>query len=84
MHRIAKKNRIAPLPLAIGAVLLLIISSGVMLMWHLPHLIPAIYPYATLMAYNTAMCFLFCAAALFALLKSYRHLGITPHLAFFY
>lgn len=69
-------NPIASVPPAVGAVLLTLISCGVMIIWHIPSLFPSVYPYATLMAYSTAVSFLLCGLALITLIKQLRQLGI--------
>lgn len=76
MRRIASGAFIAPLPIAIGAALLIFISSGVILSWHFPQFFPSLYPYATLMAYNTAVSFLLCGLALVTLINQLRQIGI--------
>lgn len=77
MHRITLSNTIAPVPIAIGAVLLLLISSGVITIWHNPLSFPSLYPYATLMTYNTAASFLLCGMVLIALLNQLRRTGVV-------
>jgi hypothetical protein len=44
-------------------------EKGLPIRWHLPRLSPTIYPYATLMAYNTALAFIACDFSLLALIK---------------
>ena len=77
MHRIPLSNPIASVPLATGAALLTLISCGVIIIWHIPSLFPSVYPYATLMAYNTAVSFLLCGLALIALIRQLHQLGIV-------
>ena len=49
---------------------LLVTGGWVVSSWHAPHLFASIYPYATLMAYNTAIAFIACGLGLIALTKS--------------
>ncbi|QEY14517.1 HAMP domain-containing protein [Cellvibrio sp. KY-GH-1] len=55
--------------LAPNAIALLLCALGmlVLISWHSPHLFKSIYPYATLMAYNTAIGFLGCGIGLYAI-----------------
>lgn len=45
-----------------------------LLSWHAPQTLAAIYPYATLMAYNTAIGFIACGSGLISLMRSKRKL----------
>ena len=77
MHRIPLSNPIASVPLATGAALLTLISCGVMIIWHIPSLFLCVYPYATLMAYNTTVSFQLCGLALIEIVKHLHQLGIV-------
>ena len=56
-------------PLFLIATLLLSTGGCVLLSWHAPHLLASIYPYTTLMAYNTALAFIACGLGLIAIVK---------------
>jgi hypothetical protein len=56
------------------AIALCALGIGVLLSWHSPKMLAAIYPYATLMAYNTAIGFCACGLGLYAILKHNRPL----------
>lgn len=68
--------------LAPNAIALLLCSLGmlVLISWHSPHLFKSIYPYATLMAYNTAIGFLGCGIGLYALSRNQRRLTLFTSL----
>ncbi len=50
------------------AIALCVLGVGVLLSWHSPKMLAAIYPYTTLMAYNTAIGFCACGLGLYAIL----------------
>nr|WP_324259641.1 ATP-binding protein [Cellvibrio fontiphilus] len=53
-----------------AASLLILVGLIVLSAWHAPQLLQALYPFATLMAYNTALGFLACGLGLVAILKN--------------
>ncbi|HTF96992.1 MAG TPA: ATP-binding protein [Cellvibrio sp.] len=59
-------HEVAPLTIAL---LLGALGIGVLLSWHNPQLFAGLYPYATLMAYNTAIGFCACGIGLYSILK---------------
>lgn len=73
MHSIFTISNTRYLTSTIVATLLLLTGSCVLLSWHAPQLLAAIYPYATLMAYNTAIAFIACGIGLIAVITS-KHL----------
>lgn len=56
------------------ALTLCLIGIGVLIVWHSPHGLARIYPYATLMAYNTAIGFCACGIGLYAIFVQQRAL----------
>lgn len=73
MHSIFTISNNRYLASIIVAALLLLTGSCVLLSWHAPKLFAAIYPYATLMAYNTAIAFIACGFGLISIIAS-KHL----------
>lgn len=67
MHRIVNNGDLPYLASITVSILLLLIGSCVLLSWHAPQLLSAIYVYATLMAYNTAIAFIACGLGLYAI-----------------
>ncbi|HEY0891410.1 MAG TPA: ATP-binding protein, partial [Cellvibrio sp.] len=73
MHRITLFGYHYPLsPLLISG-FLLALGIGVLITWHSPHRLSSIYPYITLMTYNTAIGIISCGLGLYAILRA-RHL----------
>lgn len=72
MHSIFTINNNRDLASIIVAALLLLTGSCVLVSWHAPQLLAAIYPYTTLMAYNTAIAFIACGLGLIAIIASKR------------
>lgn len=58
------------------AFLLCVLGIGVLLNWHNPHLFASLYPYATLMAYNSAIGFCACGLGLYAIMAQRWQLKI--------
>lgn len=81
MHSIFSTYNIHHLASTIVAALLLITGSCVLLSWHTPQLLAAIYPYSTLMAYNTAIAFIACGLGLIAIITSKHLLLVACSLA---
>lgn len=65
------------------ALLLCLLGIGVLFSWHSPHLLAGIYPYATLMAYNTAIGFCACGLGLYAALMQRWQLTVFSSLVLF-
>ncbi len=65
------------------AVLLCLLGVGVLLIWHSPHLLAGIYPYATLMAYNTAIGFCACGVGLYGIISQRWQFTILSSLILF-
>lgn len=55
-----------------SASLLILVGVTVLATWHAPHLLDAIHPFATLMAYNTALGFIACGLGLLAIVKKWQ------------
>lgn len=72
MHKLFQPYKGLPLAPLIVASLMLIVGALVIGGWHLPNLLAIVYPYSTLMAYNTALGFIACGIGLLALLKAKR------------
>lgn len=51
---------------------LLALGIGVLITWHAPHALSAIYPYVTLMTYNTAIGIITCGLGLYATLRAHH------------
>lgn len=62
-----------PLFLVGIATLLILVGLSVIASWHLPSLFAPIYPYTTLMAYNTAIGFIACGVGLLAINNNQWH-----------
>jgi signal transduction histidine kinase len=58
------------------ALLLCLLGVGVLFSWHSPHLLADIYPYTTLMAYNSAIGFCACGLGLYAIMTQQWQLKI--------
>ncbi len=54
-----------------SASLLILVGVTVLATWHAPRLLDAIHPFATLMAYNTALGFIACGLGLLAIVKKW-------------
>lgn len=61
-----------PLPPRLISGFLLALGIGVLITWHSPHALSAIYPYITLMTYNTAIGIITCGLGLYSILKAKR------------
>lgn len=72
MHRITLPNFRYPLPPALISGFLIAVGVCVLLSWHAPQTLAPIYPYATLMAYNTAIGFIACGLGLMSLIRPRR------------
>ncbi|HSX49982.1 MAG TPA: ATP-binding protein [Cellvibrio sp.] len=72
MHRITILGYSHPLPPILISGFLLALGIGVLITWHAPHAFSAIYPYVTLMTYNTAIGIITCGLGLYAILISNR------------
>lgn len=77
MHRFTFSGFRHPLPPILISGLLLTIGIGVLLSWHAPQTLASIYPYATLMAYNTAIGFIACGLGLISLTYSLHTLLLS-------
>lgn len=53
------------------AITLCVLGAMVLLSWHSPKMLAPVYPYATLMAYNTAIGFFACGLGLYAILTQH-------------
>jgi signal transduction histidine kinase len=69
MHRINISETKYSLPIKLIPGLLFGIGFCVLLSWHTPHTLASIYPFATRMAYNTAIGFIACGLGLIALIR---------------
>lgn len=67
MHTASPQLTIEHLAIHTIALILCLLGAGVLLSWHSPHLLAGLYPYATLMAYNTAIGFCACGLGLYAI-----------------
>lgn len=76
-------NRVYHWCVWIVSALLMLTGSCVLLSWHTPQLLASIYPYTTLMAYNTAIAFIACGLGLLALIKQESTLLIICSLLLF-
>ncbi len=65
------------------AIVLCVLGAVVLLSWHSPKMLAAIYPYATLMAYNTAIGFCACGLGLYALVRQQWPLTLFTCLVLF-
>jgi len=72
MHRITLFGYHYPLPPILISGFLLALGLGVLITWHAPHSFSSIYPYATLMTYNTAVGIITCGTGLYAILRPRR------------
>lgn len=81
MHQINVFNFHYPLPPVLIAGFLLAVGAVVLLSWHAPQTLADIYPYTTLMAYNTAIGFVACGLGLIAIMRSRRTLLISSSIA---
>lgn len=72
MHRITRLGNNYPLPPILISGFLLALGIGVLITWHAPHTLSAIYPYITLMTYNTAIGIITCGLGLYAILIANR------------
>lgn len=70
MHRVNFFNRQYPIPPVLISSLLLILGVCMLLIWHAPQTFASMYPYATLMAYNTAIGFIACGLGVMSLLSA--------------
>jgi hypothetical protein len=70
MHRITFFGYSYPLPPILISGFLLALGIGVLITWHAPYTLSSIYPYATLMTYNTAIGIITCGLGLYAILRS--------------
>lgn len=70
MHRVTLVSCRYPLPPFLISIFLLALGIGVLITWHAPHILSSIYPYATLMTYNTAIGIITCGLGLHALMRS--------------
>lgn len=61
-----------PVAMLGSASLLILVGLTVLAAWHAPRLLDAIHPFATLMAYNTAVGFIACGVGLLAIIKKWR------------
>jgi signal transduction histidine kinase len=77
MHRITFSRFRYSLPTTLISVFLIAVGICVLLSWHAPETFARIYPYTTLMAYNTAIGFIACGLGLLALMTSKRILLIA-------
>lgn len=68
MHTASPQLTIEHLAIHTIALILCLLGAGVLLSWHSPHLLAGLYPYATLMAYNTAIGFCACGLGLYAII----------------
>lgn len=74
MHRFTFFDYGYPLlPLLISG-FLITLGIGVLITWHAPDILSSIYPYTTLMTYNTAIGVITCGLGLYAILRSMRTL----------
>lgn len=74
MHRITLFGYRYPLSPILISGFLLALGIGVLISWHAPHTLSSIYPYSTLMTYNTAIGIIACGLGLYAILRSRRAL----------
>jgi len=74
MHRITLFGYHYPLSPILISGFLLALGVGVLITWHAPHTLSSIYPYSTLMTYNTAIGIIACGLGLYAILRSRRAL----------
>jgi signal transduction histidine kinase len=72
MHRITLFGYSYPLPPILISGFLLALGIGVLITWHAPRTLSSIYPYTTLMTYNTAIGIIACGLGLYAILRSRR------------
>ena len=61
-----------PLPPMLISGFLLVLGTVVLITWHAPHTMSAIYPFITLMTYNTAIGVIACGLGLYAILCAMR------------
>lgn len=61
-----------PLPPILISGFLLALGIGVLITWHAPQALSGIYPYITLMTYNTAIGIITCGLGLYSILKAKR------------
>ncbi|MDF3014021.1 MAG: sensor histidine kinase, partial [Cellvibrio sp.] len=61
-----------PLPPMLISGFLLVLGTAVLITWHAPHTMSAIYPFITLMTYNTAIGVIACGLGLYAILRAMR------------
>ncbi len=81
MHQINLFNFLYPLPPTLISSFLLAVGIGVLLSWHAPNTLASIYPYATLMAYNTAIGFVACGIGLIAVMRSLHAMLLSCFIA---
>lgn len=74
MHETERFNTGYALPPILIAGFLLALGIGVLITWHAPHALSVIYPYITLMTYNTAIGIITCGLGLYAVLFAHRAL----------
>jgi signal transduction histidine kinase len=72
MHKTEQFNSGYPLPPILISGFLLALGVCVLITWHAPHVFAGIYPYSTLMTYNTAIGIITCGLGLYAILRSQR------------
>lgn len=72
MHKTEHLNSGHPLPPLLIIGFLLVFGIGVLITWHAPHALSIIYPYITLMTYNTAIGIVTCGLGLYAILRARR------------
>jgi signal transduction histidine kinase len=72
MHRITLFGYHYPLSPILISGFLLALGIGVLVTWHAPQTLSSIYPYTTLMTYNTAIGIIACGLGLYAILRFRR------------
>lgn len=72
MHKIEHLNYGYPLPPKLISGFLLALGICVLITWHSPHVLSSVYPYITLMTYNTAIGIITCGLGLYAILRANR------------
>ncbi|WP_052417267.1 ATP-binding protein [Cellvibrio mixtus] len=72
MHKTKRFNDDHPLPPILISGFLVALGIGVLVTWHSPHALSGIYPYITLMTYNTAIGIITCGLGLYSILKANR------------